>query len=93
LVCALVAAHPAIKVPAAPEHPRADSWVEAQGMTVEIAWSDPRPADDADPIALLTESLADKDDIIQSQYAEIASLRHRLELAVQMLNDAQGKAV
>jgi hypothetical protein len=64
----------------------------AETSAVQVAWSDPRPADDADPIALLTESLADKDDTIQSQYAEIVSLRHRLELAVRMLNEAQGKA-
>jgi hypothetical protein len=49
-------------------------------MSISVAWSDPRSADDADPIALLTESLADKDDIIQSQYAELTEARRQLGL-------------
>ena len=41
---------------------------------------------DAD-IALLESVLREKDDIIQAQYAEIASLRERLALGVKLLNE------
>jgi hypothetical protein len=61
-------------------------------MSIGVAWSDPRPPDNIDPIKLLTESLAEKDSIIQTQYTEIVSLRHRLELSVRMLNEMGGKA-
>lgn len=37
-------------------------------------------------IEALESALRDKDDIIQKQYTEITSLRHRLQLAVDILN-------
>lgn len=46
---------------------------------------------DAETIALLEQALRDKDDIIQAQYAELASTRHRLDLVVEMLNELQRK--
>ena len=42
-------------------------------------------------IAHLEQSLRDKDDIIQSQYAELASTRHRLDQAVDMLNEMRAE--
>lgn len=39
-------------------------------------------------IALLEAALREKDDIIQAQYAELASTRERLALAVRLLNEA-----
>lgn len=51
----------------------------------------PQPAlyDDAAAVALLTEALADKDDTIQGQYAELVSTRRRLEQAVALLTEMQ----
>lgn len=42
-------------------------------------------------IAHLEQSLRDKDDIIQAQYAELASTRHRLDQAVEMLNEMRAE--
>lgn len=44
-----------------------------------------------DAIAHLEQSLREKDDIIQAQYAELASTRHRLDQAVDMLNQLQAE--
>ena len=44
---------------------------------------------DATEVALLTEALRDKDDTIQSQYAELVSTRRRLEQAVAVLTEMQ----
>ncbi len=48
------------------------------------------PAAGRGELALLEQSLREKDDIIQAQYAELVSTRARLELAVRMLNEATG---
>jgi hypothetical protein len=46
-------------------------------------------ADEA--IAYLEQSLREKDDIIQAQYAELASTRGSLDKAVDMLNEMRAE--
>lgn len=50
-----------------------------------------REVTEIEAIAHLEQSLRDKDDIIQAQYAELASTRHRLDQAVEMLNEMRAE--
>ena len=44
-----------------------------------------------DAMEHMEQALREKDDIIQSQYAELQSTRHRLDQAVDMLNQMQAE--
>ena len=63
---------------------------EEAGAVSEVAFPLPEELTQLDVIKLLEAALREKDDIIQAQYAEIASLHERLALGVRLLNEIAG---
>ncbi len=59
-------------------------------MTHELPPHFPDP--NADPIALLEAALADKDEIIAAQYAEMKAWQGQLEAALMRISELESKA-
>lgn len=56
-------------------------------------WKPPPPPPAPTDVARYEEIIREKDDIIQAQYAELASTRERLAQAVKLLNEAHDVGV
>ncbi len=62
-------------------------------MPVDVVWAEPLPPHfpqpNADPIALLEAALAEKDEIISAQYAEMKAWQGQLEAALARIGELE----